>query len=264
MDLGLDQKRVAITGSSRGIGLALAQAFLEEGARVMLNGLDPGRLEEARDRFAGFGDRVTAVAADVSRRSGVERLFEEIDRTWGGVDVFVNNAATHPTSDFTVLEEEQWNELMDMNLKSAYLCAQAAFQRMKNQESGGVILNASSFAALIPAYPYGLYSLSKAALISMTKTMAAEFAPWNIRVNAYVPGLIATQMNAETIEKNGDVALAQIALMRPGSVEEVAAPVVFLASSKASYISGAALEISGGKFAVQHPKATWNPARTGG
>jgi len=128
----------------------------------------------------------------------------------------------------------------------------------------GVILNASSFAALIPAYPYGLYSLSKAALISMTKSMAAEFAPWNIRVNAYVPGLIATDMNAETIEKNGDVALAQIALLRAGSVEEVAAPVVFLASSKASYISGAALEISGGKFAVQHPKGTWNPARTGG
>jgi 3-oxoacyl-[acyl-carrier protein] reductase len=263
MDLGLEQKRVVITGSSRGIGFALAQAFLEEGSRVLLNGLDERRLQEAQDRLAGFGDRVTAVAADVSRRSGVERLFEEIDRAWKGVDVFVNNAATHPTSDFAVLKEEQWNELMDMNLKSAYLCAQASFQRMKNQESGGVILNASSFAALIPAYPYGLYSLSKAALISMTKSMAAEFAPWNIRVNAYVPGLIATDMNAETIEKNGDVALAQIALLRAGSVEEVAAPVVFLASSKASYISGAALEISGGKFAVQHPKGTWNPARTG-
>jgi 3-oxoacyl-[acyl-carrier protein] reductase len=263
MDLGLEQKRVVITGSSRGIGFALAQAFLEEGSRVLLTGLDEKRLQEAQDRLAGFGDRVTAVAADVSRRSGVERLFEEIDRAWKGVDVFVNNAATHPTSDFAVLKEEQWNELMDMNLKSAYLCAQASFQRMKNQESGGVILNASSFAALIPAYPYGLYSLSKAALISMTKSMAAEFAPWNIRVNAYVPGLIATDMNAETIEKNGDVALAQIALLRAGSVEEVAAPVVFLASSKASYISGAALEISGGKFAVQHPKGTWNPARTG-
>jgi len=264
MDLGLEGKRVVITGSSRGIGFALARAFLEEGARVLLNGLDPTRLEEAQARLSGFGDRVSAVAADVSRRSGVERLFEEIDRIWGGVDVFVNNAATHPKSDFTVLAEEQWNELMDMNLKSAYLCAQAAFQRMKNQESGGVILNASSFAALIPAYPYGLYSVSKAALISMTKTMAAEFAPWNIRVNAYVPGLIATEMNAETIAKNGDIALAQIALLRAGEIEEVAAPVVFLASAKAGYITGAALEISGGKFAVQHPKGAWSPERTGG
>jgi 3-oxoacyl-[acyl-carrier protein] reductase len=263
MDLDLEHKRVVITGSSRGIGFALAQAFLAEGARVLLNGVDPQRLEDAKDRLKGFGDRVSAVAADVSRGSGVERLFDEIDRIWGGVDVLVNNAAIHPKSDFTVLKEEQWNELMDMNLKSAYLCAQAAFQRMKAQEAGGVILNASSFAALIPAYPYGLYSVSKAALITMTKTMAAEFAPWNIRVNAYVPGLIATEMNAETIEKNGDVALAQIALLRAGEVEEVAAPVVFLASSKASYISGAALEISGGKFAVQHPKGVWGPGRTG-
>jgi 3-oxoacyl-[acyl-carrier protein] reductase len=263
MDLGLEHKRVVITGSSRGIGFALAQAFLAEGARVLLNGVDPQRLDDAKDRLKGFGDRVSSVAADVSRGSGVERLFDEIDRIWGGVDVLVNNAAIHPKSDFTVLKEEQWNELMDMNLKSAYLCAQAAFQRMKAQEAGGVILNASSFAALIPAYPYGLYSVSKAALITMTKTMAAEFAPWNIRVNAYVPGLIATEMNAETIEKNGDVALAQIALLRAGEVEEVAAPVVFLASSKASYISGAALEISGGKFAVQHPKGVWGPGRTG-
>ncbi len=90
--------------------------------------------------------------------------------------------------------------------------------------------------------------------------MAAEFAPWNIRVNAYVPGFIATAMNAETLAKNGALAMSQIALNRPGTVEEVAAPVVFLASAKAGYISGAALEISGGEFSVQNQKGNWDRA----
>lgn len=258
MDLGLGGKKVVVTGSSRGIGHAVAEAFLREGAHVLLNGIDETRLREAETRLQTPDGRVSAFAADVSGSRGAARLFDEVDRLWGGVDVLVNNAAAHPATDFTVLDEGGWDALMNMNLKSVYLCSHAAFQRMKTRESGGVILNASSFAALIPAYPYGLYSATKAALINMTKGMAAEFAPWNIRVNAYVPGLIATAMNAETIETNGALAFSQIALARAGTVEEVAAPVVFLASSKAAYITGAALEISGGKFAVQHPKANWD------
>lgn len=262
MDLGLAGKKVVVTGSSRGIGYAVAKCFLEEGAHVLLNGVDEARLRLAEGELQTADSRVAAFAADVSSSDGTSRLFGAVDRIWGAVDVVVNNAAMHRATDYTALDERQWDEIMNMNLKSVYLCAQAAFERMKTQASGGVILNASSFAALIPAYPYGFYSMTKAALINMTRGMAAEFAPWNIRVNAYVPGLIATAMNAETIEKNGALALSQIALARPGEVDEVAAPVVFLASSKASYISGAALEISGGKFSVQHPKANWERADT--
>lgn len=260
MDLGLKDKRVLITGSSRGIGFAIASEFLAEGARVMLNGVSPSRLAEAREALQTADNRVESFAGDIGTREGTQRLFAEIDRVWGGLDVCVNNAAVHEASDFTTVDEELWDRAVNMNLKSIYLCSQAAFERMSRQEDGGVILNASSFAALIPAYPYGIYSTTKAAVINMTRAMAAEFAPWNIRVNAYVPGFIATAMNAETLAKNGALAMSQIALNRPGTVEEVAAPVVFLASSKAGYISGAALEISGGKFSVQHPKGNWDRA----
>lgn len=260
MDLGLKDRRVVITGSSRGIGYAIAQAFLQEGARVLLNGVDKTRLAQAETELQTPDNRVCSVAADVASLNGTRQLFAEVDRLWGGLDVCVNNAAIHEATDFTVLDEDRWDQTVNMNLKSVYLCAQAAFERMRAQENGGVILNASSFAALIPAYPYGVYSTTKAAIINMTRGMAAEFAPWNIRVNAYVPGLIATAMNAETIAKHGDLAMSQIALNRPGTVEEVAAPVVFLASARAGYISGAALEISGGKLSVQYPKGNWDRA----
>jgi NAD(P)-dependent dehydrogenase (short-subunit alcohol dehydrogenase family) len=260
MDLGLKDKRVVITGSSRGIGYAIAQAFLEEGARVLLNGVDKSRLAQAEAELQTADERVSAFATDIASVGGTQRLFAEIDRLWGGLDVCVNNAAIHEATDFTLLDEQLWDQTVNMNLKSVYLCAQAAFERMSKQKEGGVILNASSFAALIPAYPYGFYSTTKAAIINMTRGMAAEFAPWNIRVNAYVPGFIATAMNAETIAKNGALAMSQIALNRAGTVEEVAAPVVFLASAKAGYISGTALEICGGKFSVQHPKGNWDRA----
>jgi 3-oxoacyl-[acyl-carrier protein] reductase len=260
MDLGLKDKRVVITGSSRGIGYAIAQAFLEEGARVLLNGVDRTRLAQAETELQTGDKRVSAFATDIASVDGAKRLFAEVDRLWGGLDVCVNNAAIHEATDFTILDEDRWDQTVNMNLKSVYLCAQAAFERMSKQGTGGVILNASSFAARIPAYPYGVYSTTKAAIINMTRGMAAEFAPWNIRVNAYVPGFIATAMNADTIAKNGALAMSQIALNRAGTVEEVAAPVVFLASAQAGYISGAALEISGGKFSVQYPKGNWDRA----
>lgn len=258
MDLGLKDKRVVVTGSSRGIGFAIARTFLEEGALVLINGVDENRLLQARERLAAFEGRVSAVAADISASTGIARFFEEIDAAWGGLDILVNNAAIFPPSDFATLKEAEWDRVMDANVKSIYLCAQQAYKRMKGQE-GGVIINASSFAAYIAAYPRSLYSVSKAAVLSLTRAMAAEFAPAGIRVNAYVPGAIVTEANSDA-RRSDDLARAQAALQRPGTVDEVAAPVVFLASPKASYITGAALEISGGKFAVQYPKAVWDRA----
>lgn len=257
MDLGLKDKRVVVTGSTRGIGFAIARTFLEEGALVFIHGVDEGRLLQAKRELAEFDGRIFGVAADISTTGGVKQLFAGIDSAWAGLDVLVNNAAVYPPSDFPSLAEDDWDRMMDTNVKSVYLCSQQAYRRMKEQDTGGVIINAASFAAYIAAYPLGLYSVSKAAVLSLTKVMAAEFAPGGVRVNAYVPGLIATEANVAAI---ADIALSQIALQRPGRPEEVAAPVAFLASSKASYITGAALEISGGKLSVQQPKAVWDHA----
>ncbi len=256
MNLGLDGKRVLITGSTRGIGLAAARAFLAEGARVFLNGTNKERLDEAVDELGKHGPDIRGGVADVSKESEVEGLFAQMDREFGGLDVLVNNAAVHHRATFMELSEETWDRELDVNLKSVFLCSRKAVRRMMKQE-GGVILNASSFAAIIPGFATGVYAASKAAIVNITRSMAAEFAPYRIRVNAYIPGLIDTDMNREQLRRNGDAVRAAISLNREGQPEEIAAPLVFLASGKAAYITGAFLEISGGKFAVQNPADAW-------
>ncbi|MEP9390044.1 SDR family NAD(P)-dependent oxidoreductase [Mesorhizobium sp. KR9-304] len=153
MDLGLKDKRVVITGSSRGIGYAIAKAFLDEGARVLLNGVDTARLAQAEKNLQTPDMRIASFYTNIASVEGTRRLFAEVDRLWGRLDVCVNNAAIHEASDFTVLDEDRWDDTVNMNLKSVYLCAQAAFERMSRQDAGGVILNAASFASVIPAYP---------------------------------------------------------------------------------------------------------------
>jgi len=257
MNLGLEGKRVLITGSTRGIGLAAARAFLDEGARVLINGVNKKRLEDVVGELGTHGYDVRGGIADVSRESEVDELFVQMDRDFGGIDVLVNNAAVHHRVTLMELSEETWDRELAVNLKSVFLCSKKAVQRMMKQD-GGVILNASSFAAMIPGFATGVYSASKAAIVNITRSMAAEFAPYRIRVNAYIPGLINTDMNREQIQQKGDTVRSVIALNREGQPEEIAAPLVFLASQKAAYITGAFLEITGGKFAVQNPADAWN------
>lgn len=257
MDLGLKGKRVLITGSTRGIGLAAAKTFLEEGARVFINGVNKERLENVVNELKQSSAEVYGFAADVSEQSDVNHLFAAMDQEFGGLDILVNNAAVHHRIPWMNLSEEIWDKDMNINLKSLFMCSKKAVERMRNNLDGGVILNASSFAALIPSAGVGLYAATKAAIINVTKTMAAEFAPYHIRVNAYIPGLVDTDINKEVIASKGAQVRSQIVMNREGRPEEIAAPMAFLSSSKASYISGTALEISGGKFAVQSPLAAW-------
>lgn len=258
MDLGLEGKRAIVTGSSRGIGLATARALLEEGCRVLLNGLDETRLERALGELRKVSTHVFAKAADVSTSEGVEVLYAEADYRLGGLDVLVNNSGHyHYATPLAEISDEEWEEVLRVNLRSVQLCAREALPRMK-EAGGGSILNASSFAAVVPSVGGGLYAAAKAAVLSMTRTLAAELAPHGIRVNAYVPGVILTDMTAPLVEKSAATMGDQIALRRVGTVEEVAAPLVFLSSARASYITGAVLEITGGKLAVQRPAAAWD------
>ena len=258
MDLGLTGKRAIVTGSSRGIGLATARGLLAEGCRVLLNGLDETRLEAACTELRTVSPHVYAKAADVSRPEGVEVLYAEADCRLGGLDILVNNSGLYryetPVID---VSDEEWDEVFRVNLRSVQLCAREALPRMK-EAGGGAILNASSFAALVPSVGAGVYAAAKTAVLSLTRTLAAELAPHGIRVNAYLPGVILTDMTAPLVERNAATMADQIALRRVGSPEEAAAPLVFLASPRASYITGAVLEISGGKLAVQRPEAAWD------
>lgn len=258
MDLGLDGKRALVTGSSRGIGLATVRGLLEEGCHVLINGLDEGRLEKVLGELQDVSPHVHARAADVSTPEGVRTLFAEADRRLGGLDILVNNTGLYRfATPLAEVSDQEWDDVLRVNLRSVQLCARAALPRMK-EAGGGAILNASSFAAVVPSVGGGLYAAAKAAVLSLTRTLAAEYAPHGIRVNAYVPGVILTDMTAPLVERSGEVMADQIALRRVGTVEEAAAPLVFLASPRASYITGAVLEITGGKLAVQRPEAAWD------
>jgi NAD(P)-dependent dehydrogenase (short-subunit alcohol dehydrogenase family) len=260
MNLGLEGKRAVVTGAARGIGLATARMLLEEGAHVLVNDIDAPRLQQALDELRQVGPRVAAAAADASAPAGAEQIFAEADKAFGGTDILINNAGVYRHATALVdVRDEEWDEVFQSNLRSVQLCSRQAVERMASV-GGGVILNASSFAAVSPTVGGGVYAASKAAVISLTRTMAAEFAPLGVRVNAYIPGVIATDMTAPLIAVNEEKMLEQIALRRFGAAEEVAAPLVFLASERASYISGAVLEITGGKLVAQRPEAAWRNA----
>ena len=154
------------------------------------------------------------------------------------------------------MSEDTWDSQITVNLKSVYLCSRQAAMIMKEQ-GGGVIANASSFSAVIPSIGMSAYSAAKAAVVNLTRTMAGEFAPYNIRVFGYIPGVIETRLTRDMREHNLEGLVGSIALHRCGKPEEVARIVVFLCSEAASYFTGGLIEISGGKYCVQNAEAMW-------
>ncbi|WP_127583233.1 SDR family NAD(P)-dependent oxidoreductase [Paenibacillus koleovorans] len=261
MDLQLHGKKALITGSTRGIGMAVARALLQEGAEVAINGTNEGRLETALAELSRPDAVVRGKCADIASPEDVRALFRFMEEEMGGLDILINNAGIYRTAmPFLDIQESDYEETMSVNFKSLLFCGQAGAALMRRQGRGGVILNASSYAALIPSAGSSLYAASKAAISNLTRAMAGELAPYGIRVNAYIPGVIATDMNSGAIASNREGLLSQISLGRFGEPEEVAAPLVFLASSQASYITGCILEVTGGKLAVQQPAAAWQMA----
>jgi NAD(P)-dependent dehydrogenase (short-subunit alcohol dehydrogenase family) len=256
MEMGLRGKVAVVTGGSAGIGKACALALAAEGCQVAICGRTAGKLDAAKQEFSASGYTVFTTIADASREEDVERLTREVFNQFGRIDIWLNNAAITIRSPLLAMSGEQWDDLMRSNVKSVFLGAKAAARYMK-ANGGGVILNASSFGAVIPSAGSGAYAASKAAVSSLTRSLAAELAPLHIRVNAYIPGVVVTEMNTGRIAKAGAELASQVALNRLGQPEEVAAAVVFLASDASRYITGTAIEVTGGKFAVQNPSIPW-------
>ncbi len=260
MDLNLQNKVAVITGGSAGIGKALALGYLAEGCKVGVCGRNQARLDAfaAECAEAGYSEVLT-VRADIVREEDQERLLAETLARFGRLDVWVNNAGVVARSPLLDAGLKEWDAIMNTNLRAVFSCIKLAGSHMK-KNGGGVIVNASSFASRIPLAGTGIYAASKWGVNALTQVAAAELAPHGIRVFAFIPGLIVTEITRDRVEANEKALLAQIPLHRLGVPEDLASAVVMLSSEKAGYFTGVTVEISGGKCCVQNPLFGWEQA----
>ena len=256
MDLNLNNKVAVVTGSTRGIGLAIAQTLARAGAQVAICNEIPNEVETTLKELKGMGIDAYGEPVDVSSRAKIFAFADHVEEHFGGIDIWISNAGVFVPKKIIDTSEEQWQLTMDVNVKAVYYGGLIAADKIRKR-GGGVLINAASFASLMPATGSGAYAASKAAVYSMTRSLAAELAPYNIRVLGYIPGVIETQMTAPTIAAKGDALINPIALHRVGDCDEVANTILFAASDMASYMTGTFIEISGGKYCTQNPGDAW-------
>jgi glucose 1-dehydrogenase len=243
--MDLKGRAAVVTGAGSGIGYAIAERLASAGASVCVNYL--GYEQEAKE-LASKLPKAIAVRADVSNAAEVSAMFEQARRELGSVDVLVNNAGVEKPVPFLDLDEKTWDLMIDVNLKGAFLCSQAAARIMRDSGRGGSIVNISSVHEDVPFPMFAPYCASKGGLRMLMRDIAVELAPHRIRVNNVAPGAIATPINTETLEDPEKVAALQgiIPLRRIGTPEEVASVVLFLASDDASYVTGSTYYVDGG------------------
>jgi 3-oxoacyl-[acyl-carrier protein] reductase len=240
--------RVAVvTGGTRGIGLAIARLLADDGASVVVSGRDPGRLESAAKELEALGASALAVAADVARREDVERLVEAAKERFGRIDVLVNNAGITRDQLLVRMKDDDWDAVMDTNLRGVFLMTRAVGKMMMRQKSGRII-NISSTAGAMGNPGQVNYSAAKAGVIGLSKAAARELAHWNILVNVVAPGLVETDMTAAISAEAREGLLQQVPLKRIGTAREVAEVVRFLAGDGAGYITGQVLHVNGGLY----------------
>ena len=255
----LKDKVALVTGAASGIGRATAALFGQEGAKVMCADVDGEGAARMARQIADGGGEAASVQADVSRAADCERMVGETVARWGRLDVLVNNAGIYFILPLTQVPEEEWDRLIDINLKGVYLGCKYAIPQMVSQDKG-VIVNTASIAGLRGAANWTTYCASKGGVVQLTKALAVELARLNVRVNCVCPGIIDTGMFDQAVNM-ARVDKAELAatigkahpMGRIGRPEEVAAAILFLASEDASFITGVALSVDGGLWAGSAP-----------
>ena len=240
------KNRVAVvTGGGKGIGRAVASKLACGGAKLVLSGREPSALETACAEIRSQGGEAIPVAGDVSKPGDAEALCAKTLEAFGSADILVNNAGITRDNLVLRMSEEEWDQVLDTNLKGSFLCIRA-FTRPMMKQRWGRIVNVSSVVGLIGNPGQANYVASKAGLVGLTKAVAKELASRHITVNAVAPGFIETTMTSGLSEKVREALKAQIPLGRLGSPEDVAHAVAFLCSEEAGYVSGQVLSVDGG------------------
>jgi 3-oxoacyl-[acyl-carrier protein] reductase len=242
--MDLSGKTAVITGSSRGLGKAIAIKLGKSGANIVLNGTSETVLKTAEE-LKEMGLNVTVHIGNITDAESVKNLISTAINAFGRIDIFVNNAGITKDKPMALMSEDDWDTVLDVNLKGAFLCTKAAAKIMIKQRYGRII-NVSSVAGAYGNPGQANYSASKAGLIGLTKTTAKEFAPRGITCNAVTPGLIQSDMTEILPDDLKQKYLEKIALGRFGTPEDVANVVAFLASDEAGYVTGQVIDIDGG------------------
>ncbi|MBC7273049.1 MAG: 3-oxoacyl-ACP reductase FabG [Streptomyces sp.] len=241
----LEMKTAVITGGAQGIGLAIAKAFVTEGARVVIADLD-GAAADAAAKDIG-PDAAVGVACDVAKADDVRRVIETAVTSFGSLDVVVNNAGITRDATMRTMTEEQFDQVIAVHLKGCWNGTRLAALRMREQKSGAIV-NISSLSGKVGMAGQTNYSAAKAGIVGLTKAAAKELAHHGVRVNAIQPGLIRTAMTEAMPQTAWDQKMAEIPMGRAGEPSEVASVALFYASELSSYMTGTVAEVTGGRF----------------
>jgi 3-oxoacyl-[acyl-carrier protein] reductase len=238
----LKNKVALVTGAAKGIGRGIALALAKEGYHVAISDIDVMALSSVQAEITDLGVKALAVECDVSKKNEVDAMVEKVVADLGSLDVLVNNAGIYPFVAFKDMTEEQWDKVMTINLKSNFLCSQAAAKVLPN---GGRIVSISSVASIIGFAGLAHYCATKGGINAMIRALALELADRKITVNAVAPGAIQTPGAASSDEQTAQTVMA-IPMARMGQPEDIANAVVFLASEQSSYITGQIIVVDGG------------------
>jgi 3-oxoacyl-[acyl-carrier protein] reductase len=243
--MDLTGKRAIVTGAGQGIGRAIALKLARQGADCIVDDINPETAPQVAQEIQALGRKAVAVVADVSRRDDVEQMVQTAVREFGGIDILVNNAGIARSNVLARLKDDQWDEVLNVDLKGILYCIQAVIPSMMKQRSGKII-SISSIYGRIGAIGDVNYAAAKSGVVGLTKTVARELARYNINVNAIMPGLVDTALLRGIPEKYLKPMIEEVPLKRIGRPEDIANVVAFLASEDSSYMTGAIVEVTGG------------------
>ncbi|MBI3038306.1 3-oxoacyl-[acyl-carrier-protein] reductase [bacterium] len=248
-DFPNSRKVALVTGAARGIGLEISKVLCDDGFDIVLSDINADGLEIAKKEFENVDRSVWAISADISKLEEAERLIDETVKKFGKLDVLVNNAGITKDALLLRMKEDQWDAVINVNLKGTFLVTRASCKQMLKQKSGNIV-SIASVIGLIGNAGQANYAASKAGIIAFTKSIAKEFAAKGIRANAVAPGFIKSEMTDVLAEKVKDQMLSLIPMARLGLQRDVANVVSFLVSEKSSYITGQVLTVDGGMVMV--------------